>query len=254
MSLESAFEIGRLFDPINRMAATLVASQKDLFIRLPALRAYWPMSAANYLGQAVDHSNASVNLQRSGAPTYGFDGNAYVQLGIANDFLFDLIGELDFTGTEAWIDSGIQGLTVGCWVKVQTTPSTDSGLISKDAANPERGFLLWQSTTNIPGFQVSGAGITVIAVTGSTISLDTWHFIVGRFTPSTELAVFVDGDKAVYTTSIPSSVNISTQNFEVGRFLNDNNRIIEGRARDVFICAAALPDALIEEVRVTSLP
>lgn len=254
MSLEAAFEVGRLFLPLKTIADQFSLAQKDLFIRLPGLRGYWPMSAVNYLGRAIDHSNASVNLQRTGAPTYAFDGNAYAQLGVATDFLYTASGELDFTGTEAWIASGIRGLTVGGWFKIQTSPSVAAGLISKDAAPTERGFVLAWSAADSPELNISGDGTASVIVTHSAKTLNAWHFIVGRFTPSTEVAVFVNNDKVVNTTSVPASLNVSTQNFEVGRFYNDNARVVHGQSRDVFICAAALSDATISDLYGASLP
>lgn len=254
MSLEAAFEVGRLYLPLKTIADQFSLDQKDLFVRLPALRAYWPMSAVNYLGRAIDHSNASVFLQRQGAPTYGFDGNAYAQLGVANDFLYTASSELDFTGTEAWIDSGIRGLTLGGWFKIDATPGANSGLISKHKASPQYGFDLYWTTANAPTVYLSGNGTTGVTVAHTTKLIETWYFIVARFTPSTELAIFVNTDKVTNITSIPASVNVSTQNFEIGRDNDDNARIIEGKARDVFICAAALSDATLSALYQASMP
>lgn len=254
MSLEAAFEVGRLFLPLKTIADQFSLAQKDLFIRLPGLRGYWPMSAVNYLGRAIDHSNASVNLQRTGAPTYAFDGNAYVQLGVATDFLHTASGELDFTGTEAWIDSGIRGLTFGGWFWIDVIPVAASGLISKHGVAPQYGFTLIVSTAGSPQVYISSNGTNNWTVVHSPLTINTWHFIVARFTPSTELAVFVNDAKVVNTTTIPAAINVSTQNFEIGRYSNDNSRIIEGRARDVFICASALSDATLSDLYQASLP
>jgi hypothetical protein len=109
-------------------------------------------------------------------------------------------------------------------------------------------------TSDKPVFFVSSNGAATFTVTGSPLTIGAWHFIALRFIPSTEIAVFQDGDKAVNATAIPASINVSTQNFEIGRYINDDSRTFHGRARDVFICAAALSDALIEEVRATSVP
>lgn len=254
MSLEAAFEIGRLYLPLKNIADQFSLTHKDLFIRLPGLRGYWPMSAVNSTGAAIDHSNASVSLIRQGSPTYNFDGNAFVQLGVANDYLKEPTSIISITGTEAWIASGLRGMTVGGWFWVDSTPGIVSGLISKDAPDPERGFALSWDATNAPGMSMSGNGSTIVGVSYSVLPLNTWNFIVGRFTPSAELALLVNGNKVTNTTSIPASINVSTQDFEVGRFYNDNNRILEGRFRDDFICATALPDATIAELYRGSMP
>jgi hypothetical protein len=254
MSADTALEVGRLYAPLKTIADAFAFAQKDSFIHLPGLRGYWPMSAVNYLGRAVDHSNASVHLQRTGSPTYGFDGNAYIQLGVATDFLHTASSELDFTGTEAWIDPAIQGLTVGGWFMMDASSVVDRGLITKDITAPNRGFALLQKNTNQYGFFISGDGSGVSQVIGSTALVSQWQFVVGRFTPSTEVAVFVDGNKASLTTSVPAQCTVSTQNFEVGRYLANNSQIVHGKARDLFICAAALSDSLIEEVYKASTP
>lgn len=254
MSLEAAFEVGRLFLPLKTIADQLSLAQKDLFIRLPALRAYWPMSIAKSASSIADHSGASVHLLKTGSPTLDFDGNAYVQLGVATDFLYSSLGGFEFTGTESWVGSSIRGLTVGGWFKIDATPGTNSGLISKDAPSVQRGFTLYWTTTDNPSFFLSGDGSAGVGISYSPLPLNTWHFIVGRFTPSTEIAVLVNNDKVTNTTSIPAAINVSTQNFEIGRYYNDNNRIIEGKTRDVFICAAALSDATLSDLYQASLP
>ena len=254
MSYEIAFEVGRLFLPLKAIADAVSPVERDPFIHLPGLRGYWPMSIVNSAGVAIDHAGASADLLRTGAPTYGYDGNAYVQLGVATDFLYNTAPVLGITGTEAWIASSLRGLTIGGWFLADSTPTTISGLISKDGPDPQRGYILSWSATNVPGFSLSGNGSTTVGVSYSDRSLDTWYFIVGRFTPSAEVAIFVNGDKAINTTSIPAAINVSTQNFEVGRYFNDNNRIIEGRARDVFVCAAALSDETLSALYQATRP
>lgn len=254
MSAEAALEIGRLYAPIRQIADTLSQAQADTFTQLPGLRGYWPMSVVNSSGAAVDHSNASINLLRQGSPLFSYDDNAYIQLGVGTDYLKTSLSDLDITGTEAWIASGIRGLTVGGWFKIDSTPGTTSGLISKDAPSPERGFAIHWSTTDFPTFSVSGDGLTVLNIGGTIRSLNTWYFIAGRFTPGAEIALFVNSSKITNTTSIPASVNVSTQDFEIGRFYNDNTRVIEARARDIFICASALPDDLIRQIGQSGAP
>ncbi|KKK90530.1 hypothetical protein LCGC14_2722070 [marine sediment metagenome] len=254
MSYETAFEVGRLFHPLKTIADAVSPVERDPFIHLPALRAYWPMSIVRSTGAAEDHAGTSVGLLRQGGPLYGFDGNAYIELGISNGYMATASSALNITGTEAWIASSLRGLTIGGWFWVDSTPSVDNGLVTKAAAPTELGFgLLWNSS-NVPLFHVSGTGSDWPGIGYPAQPLDTWLFIAGRFTPSTEVAIFVNGDKAINTTSIPAAINVSTQNFEVGRYYNDNNRIIEGRARDVFICTAALSDETLSVLYQATRP
>lgn len=251
MSSLEAFEIGRLFLPIKTIADTLTAAQSDLFIRLPGLQGYWPTSIRTNGGNVVDHSDGSYDLMEVGSCQTGYDGNAFAHLGNGINYLSGtLVGGIE--GTEAWIESAIRGLTIGCWVNVDETPSIYSGVMSKDGLATNRGYGLWWQQSNAPAFFVSGDGTTTDFVTAPPSSIAQWVFLVGRFIPSTEVAVFVNGVKTSNSTSIPASINVSTGSFEVGRYLGVNSRILHCRVRDVFICAAALTDAQIVQIMNSS--
>lgn len=253
MSKESAFEIGRLYVHIKAIADTLVASQKDVFVRIPGLVGYWPMGMRS-AGSVIEHSGSGFDLTQTGVCPTSYDGNSFTHLGNGTNYAWSTAAQLGISGTQTWISSSIRGLTVGGWFMVDTSPATSSGLISKDAPAPQRGYILAVDTADKPNFSASGTGAALVTATAQAVTIGTWNFIVGRFTPSTEVAVFLNADKSVNTTAVPSSQFSSSQAFEIGRFFADNNRVIHGKARDVFISAAALSDALIEEIRVTSVP
>ena len=253
MSEDTAFEVGRLYKPIKAIADTLVASQKDIFVRLPGLVAYWPMGI-RFAGNAVEHGGAGFNLAQTGVCPTGYDGNSFAHIGNGTNFFWSSSSQLAVSGTETWISSSIRGLTLGGWFMADSTPTTNSGLITKDKDAPERGYGLLYTSSDEVQFFASGTGAATVLATSAEVGTGSWRFMVGRFIPSTEVAVFVDGDKVVNSTAIPAAVNGSAQDFEVGRYFNDNNRIVHGKSRDVFICASSLSDALIEEVRATSVP
>jgi len=253
MSDRTAFEVGRLYQPIKAMADALSASQKDVFVRLPGLRGYYPTGIRNSSGHAIDHSNAGANLLQQGTCPVGYDGNSFAHLGDGTNYLYGA-GLNAITGLEAWISSSMRGLTLGGWFMVDSTPAIDGGLISKEGIAGNAGYALVWRTSEAPTFTVSGTGSDAFTATGPVSTQAQWHFLVGRFTPSAEVAVFQDGNKSTFTASVPASLNVSSQSFEIGRRSNNNASIVHGKARDVFVCAAALSDALIEETRVTSVP
>ncbi len=253
MSADTAFELGRLYQPIKQIADNLAASRNDVFIELPGLMAYFPMGIRFANGSVVGHSGAGASLVQTGVCPVGYDGKSFAGLGNGTNYLYTSSG-LGITGLETFIEAALRGLTVGGWFKVGISPTTTSGLISKDGPSPQRGYALSVTTSDQAGFQVSGAGTSIVSVAGQALALGQWRFIVGRFTPSVEVAVIDDGNKTVNTTAIPASCFASSQNFEVGRFFNGNNRIITADTRDVFVCAAALSDELIGQVRAASLP
>ncbi len=253
MSLESAFEIGRLFDPINRIAATLVASQKDVFVRLPALVAYWPMGIRGN-GNVYDHGGSGITMTQTGVCPTGYDGNSFIHLGDGTNYVKSASTLLDITGLETWVTSSLRGLTIGGWFMIDGLPSGQGGLAGKFGVITDYGYAIVVHSSGTIQTIVSSNGSTIFAATSAVAQTGQWLFLAGRFTPSTEVAVFVNGDKAVNTTAIPASVNVSSQDFEAGRFAADNSSIAHCKARDVFVCASALSDALIEEVRTTSVP
>jgi len=253
MSKESAFEVGRLYQPIKAIADVLTASQEDVFVRLPGLVAYWPMGI-RLNGDVVEHSGTGLDLAQTGVCPTGYDGNSFAHLGDGTNYLDVETSLLAITGLETWINSSLRGLTIGGWFMIDGTPAIDGGLISKEGIVGNAGYALVWRTSNAPTFTVSSTGSDAFTATGPVSTQAQWHFLAGRFTPSTEVAVFQDGNKAVNTASIPASLNASTQNLEVGRRSNNNASIIHGKARDTFVCAVALSDELIEEIRATSVP
>jgi len=253
MSEETAFEVGRLYVPLKSIADTLVASQKDVFVRLPALVGYWPMGIRDNAGNVSDHAGGGGFFAETGVCPTGYDGDSFTHIGNGTNYL-SASAAFGITGLETWVDSSIRGLTVGGWFMVDAGSGTARGIISKDGVSPQRGYGLTVDATNSVSFFMSGNGAAIFGVAGPAFPLLEWTFLVGRFIPSTEVAIFTNGDKATSTTAIPASQFVSSQALEIGRFLANNTRIVHGKARDVFICASALSDALIEEVRVTSVP
>ncbi len=254
MGERTAFEVGRLYQPIKQIADVLTASQKDIFIRLPGLEEYWPCGIRTSAGQLAEHGGGGSSLTMFGTVPTGFDGDSYAHLGNGVNY-FNQGSVAGITGGETYIDAAIRGLTVGGWFMVDTQPSGSSDtLISRDGTAPQRGYQLSWTTVNLPRFGASGTGAAIIFATGPTATTGVWHFIVGRFTPSTEIAIFVDGDKTVNVTAIPATVNVSTAAFQVGRRALDDSSIIHAKARDVFVCAAALEDDIIAALRANSQP
>lgn len=253
MSEQSAFEVGRLFEPIKRIADTLSSSQKDVFVRLPGLISYWPMGIRDIGGNVRDHSGAGSTLSETGSCPVGYDGNSFSHLGNGTNYLAAGSG-FGVTGLETWISSSIRGLTVGGWFMTDSVPASLVGILTKWGLAPQRGYALEWLSTNQARFVISSTGGNAFFQDSAAGAASVWNFVVGRFIPSNEVAVFLNGDKSVNTTAIPASIFVSTQAFEIGRIEGDNTLIYHGKARDVFVCASALSDALIEEIRVTSVP
>lgn len=262
MSLKTAFEMG-LIRPVIQSIADILTSgisvkmipeNREPFINLPGLRGYWPMSIAKYTGEAIDHSGASSDLTRVGAPQFGYDDDSYMQVGVSTDYLTGFTTQQSVTGLEAWIDPAIRGMTLGCWIYLDVTPPPNKGIISKWQVSPQRSYSLHFTTGSALAFLVTLNGTSVIFVTGSVIPVQTWTFVAGRFTPSTEIALFINDAKFTNTTTIPASLNVSTAVFEVGRVSAADANILKAKIRDVFLCQTILTDDQVETLRRNSLP
>ena len=90
------------------------------------------------------------------------------------------------------------------------------------------------------GTATTGVTSTVLCTTG------TWYFVVGRFTPSTELAVFVNQTSTTTGAGIPASIFNSTTALNIGGL--NGTVLLNGRAALVFLCANALGDDLISSL------
>jgi len=224
------------------------------YLALTGLRGFWPMSAFQSNGDCFDQSGNARLLTYNGNPTYNYDGLApYLEMDGVGDFLerFDEAG-LDIIGTETYIDAAVRGLTMGGWIWVTAT-GTDDGFMTKwnDLAG-FRGYRLKQGIGGPPitfAFEISSDGTAITSVSSDANSLTTgvWHFLVGRFDPSAELAIFLNSDKNTNVAAIPASIVNNAESFMIGAQAPAGVPIehMTGRASLCFLCAAYLSDDII---------
>ena len=222
------------------------------FLPLPGLRGLWLPGSATETGAVADLSgqgrtlayngNPTLNLHNSLIPYFDYDG--------AGDFhsRADEAG-LDVLGAETYIASAYRGLTVGGWFRI-TTGGGFNGLISKwkDNGVNQRGYILLHDNSATPKIYggVSGNLTNTFLTSGIPAALAAWHFCVMRFTPSTAVDVFVDGVSERLSASIPASVANSTEQLNIGGYNSVGN--LAGRWAMAFLCAAAVPDAMLGEL------
>lgn len=254
MSQEVAFEVGRLYAPVRAIADIIVAGHGAIFHELPALEGYYPMGMTDDdSGKATNHTGGANPLTQVGVVPVAFDGKAYRHLGDGTNYL-SATGAYGMTGLETFVSSSIRGFTLGGWFMIDSLPGTADGLISRDGISPQRGYNLLYKSTGAFRFGMSGNGAAVFGVDSPSFPISVWTFAVGRFTPSTEIAVIVNGDKSILDVAIPASCNVSTQAFEVGRWGALDANIVHAKARDLFVCRSALSDEQIETLRQSSMP
>ena len=220
---------------------------------LPALRAFWPMSSVDYTvaSRARDVSGGGYHLSDNNTPLFGYDQLApYAGFDGINQYLDRADGGAanwaDITGAEAYVAPKAGGLTLGGWFYIDALTGVTQGLSGKwdSGGVNQRSYLLSYLNGGAPQFLISTNGAASQTVTAGAVALDTWFFAVGRFTPSAEIAVFVNDVKTTNVAGIVATIFDSTAPFGIGAFSTWSNWLA-GRASMCWLCASALSDSII---------
>ena len=118
------------------------------------------------------------------------------------------------TGAQTW----------SCWVKPSRLTFGASGqdIMSRwgSQGSNELSAILFLANTGggTPQFYISDNGSNVFLATSSSIlTVNKWHHIVGVFTPSTSMKIYVDGVlKGTNTTNIPLAIKDTTADLKIG--------------------------------------
>jgi hypothetical protein len=226
----------------------------EAFRALPGLRGLWTADSADSTGAMTDRSGQGRNMTYNGNPTLNVYNSlvGYWDYDGTGDYhsLVDS-GGLDITGTETIIASAIRGLTMGGWFWIDAS-ATRYGFMGKNVSAGQASYDLWVfETGTFPQFRISGDGTNVDGI-GSTTALtaNAWHFLVGKYIPSTSVNLYQDGTKFTNSTGVDASIFNSTSAFEIGRFTGGS--ALNGRCALAFLCASALPDDLLDYLLFTT--
>lgn len=221
------------------------------FLDLPGRVGLWYAGGVQRsTGNIYDAGGQARTLTYNGNPTFNqiSTGIAYADLDGTGDY-FSRADEtdLDILGTETIYNSAVRGLTMGGWFYAPSLPGGDVGLIAKDDGATNRCYLTFLQATGAIGSQVSIDGSTMTTVTSTAlVTAAQWFFTATVFKPSTSLSNFVNLIKTTNTTSIPASIFNGSSILAVGS-LNGAN-LFTGRVALCFLCANALPDAMISSL------
>jgi len=224
---------------------------------LPGLIGFWPMatvqrSTGNVPNYAPTYTGATKqDLVYNGNPLFSHTvtGVPYIVLDGTGDYLSVADNtDLDVLGTET--QYAFPGLTIGAWSFFDNAapPASSEGIITKDTASAGgRSYSIQRHASSGQGrFGVSVDGTVYTSVDGSVFNASSWYYIVGRYTPSSELAIFVNGVKFTNTTSIPAAIFNSTTAFSIGSF--GGSALTTGRQTLCFLSACAIPDTIIQSL------
>jgi len=156
-----------------------------------------------------------------------------------------------YNGTTQWHsradEAGLDitgALSFGGWYYLDNL-SASRALITKYTAVGQQAYaILFSSVTGFLEMRVSvdGTNNTVVQSTVTPAAAG-WHFFGGRFTPSTEMAIWIDETKTINTTSIPASIFNSNAGLLLGGLSAAAS--LAGRLALCFLCADPVDDSLV---------
>jgi hypothetical protein len=204
----------------------------------------------------LNWANYSQYVSYSGTPLLGYGSGDifYVDfVRASSQYMYHADNaNFDITGTESWIASADRGLTLGGWFWLNSGASSSNayGLITKNGDSGQRAYGLYfiNAAGNPLCMLTSVDGTATVSATHTTSTTQgAWHFCVGRFDPSTEIKLWIDGVTFTNTTSIPASLFNSTAQLRVGAFDQTAPHYLDGRMAITFIYPHIVPDDLIDE-------
>jgi hypothetical protein len=208
----------------------------SMYQLLPSLRGFWPMSSVNESGSVFDISGQGRTLTNSAvifnygalAPYATFNGAAYLY-------------RADEAGT-----SITGGLTLGCWINFTNAIGAEEEFLSKYlVAGNQRSFAVRRKSTGEAEFAISNNGTTTIGINSiATMTNNTWYFVVARYNPSTEIAVFLNGIKATLAVGVYASLYDGTASFAIGG-RSSGSTYTTGNIIFPFLCATNLSDTIV---------
>ncbi len=243
--------------PRRRGAEFAWGNVVSIFQMASGLRGLWTMASRDQTGAAYDTSGQGRTLTRGGATRYSYSGlipRAAFTPGTL-DYLFraDEPG-LDILGSEAF--EAHPGLTVGGWYYPAATTNLAGYAAKYTNVAATSAFALHQSTAvaNAARFAIYNGGVVYPALSAANAaSLNAWHFIWGRFVPSTQVDVGVDGAYVSNVAGIPATITNSPAAFEIGR-LAGALVYFSGSASLCFLYGSALSDTMLFMLRELSAP
>lgn len=216
----------------------------SIMSNLPMLRGLWGFGSVDENGALYDASGQGRTLTNNNTVPFGISVLApYADFTAATLHNFSRADEagLDITGA----------LTMGGWFYHDVIGKPMMAKWNSLAGANQRAFSLIRGFGPVY-FLVSSLGTAASVVMVGSVNnapASTWVFIAGRFTPSTELAVFINTDKTTNLVGVPAAIFNSNAAFKIG--LYDETpaaNYFDGKASLCFLCNAALPDYMINGI------
>lgn len=222
----------------------------SIFRGAPGLRGLWYPGSLDQAGAIYDGGGQGRTLTYNGNPTLNYltNGVPYMDYDGTGDFHSrpDEAG-LDITGLETTIATALRGLTAGGWFWIDAYDATNAeGLMSKRGGSGTSWDIYDINGTVVFNVSLLGAILVSVGSAAGAFGLGAWKFVACRFTPSTEIAMWINGVKTANATGIPASIFNTNAAFEIARTALDSSICLDGRCALAFLAASIWSDALIQ--------
>jgi len=221
---------------------------------LPGVRAAWPMSVvAHTAPEVTDVSGNGNHLTMNavgGSPQFSYDQLApYCRFVAANSqYLSKADGGAgnwaDVTGTETYIRTAAQGLTLGGWFYFSSRSGGERLMAKEGVTTAYR-----MNLTGANGIRFSvnaGGGAVDFSTAGGEIAANnTWYHIVGWFDPSTEMGISINGAFQTLVAGVPASIQDTADAFTIAATATPGN-YFDGFASLCFLAAAHHEEYIIQ--------
>jgi len=253
--MSEIYEIVKTLGELQQQVNELVQPEIPIalvspIMALPGIRGAWPLSSFDDVGDAYDVSGQGRTLTNNNAVGYGYEGvipYALFSDGAPPEYLSraDEPG-LDVSGAEAVVVPGAKGMTVGGLFYFESLGADEQYCIAKYVATDNGSWRIKiDNAASVVRGWVTNTGVNYSCGLGLTLTTQTWNFIVLRFTPSTEIKLWVNTLTQKDTTGIPANIDGSACAFTIGADgVGDYG--LDGRASHAFYSACSLSDTIIE--------
>lgn len=230
----------------------------SMLMDFAGLRGLWTANHRDVNGNWEDWTKYDLLLSMNGSivevPSGGAAAQLIPYLSFSGPGSGDYFSRADgpptsITGTETTVHGPQRGLTLGGWA-YSTDIANQQGFITKWAGAGSRSYVLshYGNVAGDPvGMVISDDGTnSSVVYSNSAYQNATWHWVVGRFCDNDtgeELAIWLDGEKTTAATA-RASIFDSASNFNIGA--RNGTILFSGRMAVAFLCAAKVPDVVIE--------
>ncbi len=191
---------------------------------------------------------ATGSVTQYGAPATGGGGGASWANAYSNQF--DGVNEYVNCGNGGGLDAVFTSITVGAWIKTSdATPANGDAIVSKGSSSGSNNFDLNLEPDGRVRFWFSS---TNLAYSGSSLSDNTWHHIVGVWN-GTQTTVYLDGVAGASIANTPT-VSASGNPVLISSWNQSANWWFSGNVDEVSIWNTALNQAGVTELYNSGIP